>query len=98
MIMMRYAVYRTGGVREAIDRGKPLSLKQLQEIVGGYIEFVPATVAETGEQLTVCVNEEGRLKGLKPNPFLPGIVGDAVVGQIVQGADGAHFVGYEVVE
>ena len=37
-------------------------LKTLQELVGGYIEFVPV------RKDTVCVcNEEGRLIGLEPN-------------------------------
>lgn len=38
------------------------NLSALQEYVGGYIEIVPVT-----QNICFIVNEEGKLKGLKPN-------------------------------
>lgn len=46
----------------------------LTSLVGGYIELV-YSAAEEGEDDIYC-DEEGRLKGLKPNPFFPSFVGD----------------------
>lgn len=46
----------------------PNTLKAMQELVGGHIETVPLI-----NGLTAVVNEEGRLRGLKPNIF--GLVG-----------------------
>lgn len=41
---------------------KKISLKEMQEIVGGYIEIVPLN----NDKLFVC-NEEGKIKGLPYN-------------------------------
>jgi len=73
---------------------KRMSLKQMQEIVGGYIEFTTATDAKTGERVALCVNEDGLSLRLKPNPFLHGVVGNAIRGKIVAGAEGDDFVGH----
>lgn len=65
-----------------------VSLKNLQKIVGGPIECVPF-----GASSIIICNEEGKLRGLKPNlrigepPFDDLIVGDA----IVIGVDGEDF-------
>lgn len=54
------------------ERVIPNTLEACQELVGGYIE----TVTVTTDVVLVC-NEEGRLLGLAPNPFLGGnFVGD----------------------
>jgi hypothetical protein len=41
--------------------GKHWTLKELQDLVGGYIEFLPAIKSK------IVVNEDGRLKGLPYN-------------------------------
>ena len=64
------------------------SLKNLQKIVGGFIQ----TVTLTSNTVIIC-NEEGKIKGLEPNfiigtaPFQDVIVGEA----IVIGTDGEDF-------
>lgn len=46
------------------------TLEAMQKLVGGYIEVV-----SQGDYAIIC-NEEGRIKGLKPNPSRPTFVGD----------------------
>ena len=64
------------------------SLKNLQKIVGGFIQ----TVTLTDNTVIIC-NEEGKINGLEPNfiigtaPFQDVIVGEA----IVIGTDGEDF-------
>lgn len=53
------------------------SLQSLQRLVGGHIEHVKFT-GSTG----ILVDEEGKLKGLAPNFFLPAIR-DELVGTVV---------------
>jgi len=63
-------------------------LKALQAAVGGgYIEIVRCETPVAGVIL-VC-DEEGRLKGLEPNPRLPGIMGDAF---FTKDDDGEDFI------
>ena len=60
------------------------SLENLQKTVGGYIEAVPLT-----DEIVIICNEEGKLKGLERNFFLPF---DTVVGTvIICGVDGDEF-------
>lgn len=65
-----------------------VTLKNLQNIVGGPIECVPCG----GSTVIIC-NEEGKLRGLQPNfrigkpPFHDVIVGEA----IIIGVDGEDF-------
>lgn len=51
----------------------PNTLKDVQELVGGYIETVPLNMPGV---ILVC-NEEGKLRGMKPNPYpsIPDLVG-----------------------
>ena len=49
-----------GSVQELDHRP---TLKEAQEIVGGYIEFI-----RVPPNLTLIVNEDGTMKGLKVNP------------------------------
>ncbi len=71
-------IYKTDGTIEQVDLGgKPASLKQLQEAVGGYIEMVPDS-----NHRAYC-NEEGLLRNLPPNEmasqhFRCYLVGDVV--------------------
>lgn len=53
------------------------SLDSLQRLVGGYIEHVKFT-----DSVGILVDEEGKLKELPPNIFLPS-VRDALVGTVV---------------
>ena len=63
------------------------SLESLQRLVGGYIEHVEFT-----KKVGILVDEEGKLKGLAPNFFLPAIE-DELVGTVVfVGEDGEEFV------
>ena len=63
------------------------TLAQLQEIVGGYIECIPSN-----DGRTVVLNEEGKLKGLSPNPKATALVslfpGDYLVGDVLFTTDG----------
>lgn len=50
-----------------------MDLKEMQELVGGYIETVPTVIAshwadEKGVSILMVVNEEGKLRGLYWNP------------------------------
>lgn len=58
-------IYHTDGTVETVEpkNGKDFKLKELQAIVGGYIQCLP--LAGTNEIMTV--NEEGKLQGLPPN-------------------------------
>lgn len=61
---MKYIYYTTDKEKIEIISKKPLSLKILQSLVGGYIEFVPL---RNGNDLVV--NEDGVSKDLPENPF-----------------------------
>lgn len=50
-----------------------MDLKEMQDLVGGYIETVPTVIApywadEKGVSIRMVVNEEGKLHGLDWNP------------------------------
>lgn len=86
---MIYAHIKADGKRIPIEVDKPLSLERLQNLVGGYIEFVPLTLTHD----VLCVNEEGRIKGLPQNAVYPMLYGDVVVGRMLATANGDEFVG-----
>jgi hypothetical protein len=83
---MQYVVMRVDGSKEILRRTAPLELKELQTLVGGYIEAVKLTPKSN---VMMMVNEEGRLMDLPPNPHCPGVLGNVVVGKM----QGAQFVG-----
>lgn len=60
-------IYKENGKQIEVTpkNGKTFSLKELQEIVGGYIEITYISTDE-GERLMV-LNEEGKLIGLHTN-------------------------------
>lgn len=68
--------------------GKTFNLKELQSIVGGYIEAVRLT-SEEGVPLTMFVNEDGKNLGLPTNIRATGIMagrllaGDIIVGDVI---------------
>lgn len=53
-------------------------LKELQQIVGGYIEVVTLTTG--GKKFLLIINEEGKINGLEPNFRM---YGDLVVGPAI---------------
>ncbi len=60
---------------------KYFQLSELQNVVGGYIEIVPAT-----DGRIMIVNEEGKLKGLPYNHIasnLHGVWNDPIVGDVL---------------
>lgn len=59
--MGKATVIKVDGTEEVLDH-RP-SLKEAQEIVGGYIELLPIK----GQRLTLVLNEEGKLQGLPLN-------------------------------
>jgi hypothetical protein len=83
-----YSHVTAEGKVNVIESDAPLPLEKLQELVGGYIEFTYG-----GLGLTICVDEEGRIKGKPRNARYPWVVGDVVVGRNIQGAEGTEFVG-----
>lgn len=66
------------------------SLKRLQEIVGGYIEYITVQ-----KGLVILCNEEGKILGLDPNFNISDGLGtliDIVVGTVIAiGVDGEDF-------
>ena len=63
------------------------SLEKLQELVGGYIEVIPAN---EDKSILIVVNEEGRLKDLESNILLGNthIMGNVI---FVQNGDDGEF-------
>jgi hypothetical protein len=57
--------------------GGKLTLKQLQEAVGGYIEAIPGTRARA------YFNEEGRPRGLPFNELASAMFGQVVLGDAI---------------
>ena len=83
-----YSVYHTNGDTDPFFFEGPASLEKLQEVVGGPIEFVRLP----DSAYTACVNEEGKLKGLKPNRSYPMFCGVVILGVMHKGVYmGSHF-------
>jgi hypothetical protein len=56
-------IYRTNGESETVNpKGKYFPLKELQKIVGGYIQLVQLT-----DKTILVLNEEGKLENLPLN-------------------------------
>lgn len=70
-----------------------VSLKNLQNTVGGYIECVPL-----GAKHVIICNEEGKLRGLEPNFRIgEGLFVDVICGNaIVIGTDGEDFCDMQI--
>ena len=82
--------------------GDGLDLAEMQKIVEGNIETVPAVLAEgwsheEGVGLVLIVNEEGKLLGLPANHMatdMAAVYNDVLVGNaILMGTQGEDFVG-----
>lgn len=67
----------------AVAAGKKPSLKRLQEIVGGYIEFVRVPSIDVHPKTILVVNEEGRLKGMKYNSLCGQLFCMELVGPVI---------------
>lgn len=106
MSMDRYAIVICAdgrNIKLRCDDGEGLSLETLQGIVEGYIETVPAALAQgwSGEadvSPILIVNEEGKLKGLPENEAATecsGLLYDTIVGNaVLLGARGEELVGF----
>jgi hypothetical protein len=55
------------------------TLKEMQELVGGYIEFI-----YTEKKLVLIVNEEGLIISLPVNPMASEIANQVVVGDVIE--------------
>lgn len=72
-----YIIAKTDGAEILKPRMKKMSLREMQKIVGGYIEFV---ALHPGCPYMVCCNEEGLLKNLPVNPKIKTLRGDIIIG------------------
>lgn len=69
-----YHLYQTDGIIQLRSVLKEKLLETFQAHVGGYIEVV-----RLPNGMLAIVNEEGRIKGFKPNPSFPRLVGPVIV-------------------
>ena len=78
-----------------------MDLKEMQDLVEGYIETVPTVIAphwadEKGVSISMVVNEEGKLRGLDWNPkatMLYGHSPDYIVGNaLIVGVKGSELI------
>jgi len=77
-------IYHAEGVIVDVDLGgRIVTLKQLQELVDGWIEAVPGSRAMTNGGIAYC-NEEGRLRGLLRNPLASIRFRQLLVGDVVE--------------
>lgn len=94
---MAHLIFADGGAANEINpEGEFFTLKELQDLVGGYIERVVYSARPGVEAGVMIVDEEGLLKQYPPNnsaSFLAGqtIVGDVVVVEEVNTPDGAEW-------
>lgn len=73
-------IIKTNGEIYRVDpkNGKDFQLKELQEIVGGYIECV-----YMNDKIQMVVNEEGKILGLPINVAASSLVGQCIVGDVL---------------
>jgi len=67
-----------GEVMEGTGKSK---FPQIQKFVGGYVEMLVIKV--DGKRAQLCINEEGLLRRLPPNPRASAIAGKLIVGNAV---------------
>jgi len=93
-------VYLAEGAAYTVELdGRIVTLRQLQDLVDGSIELVPGSRAVTGGGCAFC-NNDGRRRGLLPNPlaslrFRIALVGDVVelTADELDGMERAYTVG-----
>lgn len=81
---MKVIVVHPGGLIETriIKDGKD-TLKDMQNLVGGYVENVHPAHVKLPEQFMMVVNEEGHIHNLPINPIASRIYGGAIAGTAV---------------
>jgi hypothetical protein len=80
--MVKGVVYKSNGnVEERVFSKKNVTLKEMQEIVGGYIEFVYLLK----DNLVMVVNEEGKITGLPFNAKATQLVKECNINDIIVG-------------
>lgn len=94
-----YKLYKTEGIIEELKSDLPLSLSEMQDIVGGYIEGLSLS-----DGTYLVFNEEGSLQDLPVNPYwkpsvdvLAGVMTlGGLRGNVIQGRlRGDLFIGLE---
>jgi len=70
----------SGNIKEMIFSEKMITLKEMQDCVEGYIEFV---WLKDGKILVV--NEDGKIKGLEPNHVATAIIMDQGINDHIVG-------------
>jgi len=81
---MVYTVLKADGGREGFTpAGKRPTLRELQGVVGGFIERLAL-----GGGVELWMNEEGRILGLKPNGQASAVAGRLIVGDVLMAARG----------
>jgi len=97
---MIYKYLMTNGSSVDIISNKPLSLDQLQGLVGGLIEYAGSRIIDMGgDSIVACCNEEGMVMNLPINEQIKTktdyqIHGNVILGCDEEGADGVmEFVG-----
>lgn len=63
------------------DNGTGFSLKEVQAMIGGYVELVPSTLAMQNRRM--LVDEDGLLKELPYNAIASRIAGRKIVGSVL---------------
>lgn len=90
---MIYFYLKTDGEVWKIETEKKMDLEHLQDLAagGGLIEF------QKLGNITICMDEEGKLKNSDVNPFFAGygFVGDLIIGFDVKTEDDTEFRGFE---
>ncbi len=79
---MTYKYHTVEGETSEKVTEQPLTLKQQQELVGGYIEMV--WVGQPYNSNCLMTNEEGKIHGLPRNPKYPQLVGNIIKGKLAK--------------
>ena len=80
--MVKGVVYKSNGsVEDRVFSKKNVTLKEMQEIVGGYIEFIYLRK----DNLVMVVNEEGKITGLPFNAKATQLVKECNINDIIVG-------------
>jgi hypothetical protein len=79
--MVKGTVYKSNGkIEDKSFSKKNITLKEMQEVVGGYIEFLYLK-----NNLVMIVNEEGKMIGLPYNPKATLLVQENNINDIIVG-------------
>jgi hypothetical protein len=72
-------LFRSDNTSEKVlpANGETFSIEELQEMVGGYFEYVPVP---NKPSMRLVVNEDGLIKDLPINPMASGVYGAVIVG------------------